>query len=207
MAERQTTVVQRAFTSVTETVFPASRGLREISRRRILNTGSELVSDLPLQMCLYFNIHFSFFWFIASITMFITKYDYLAFYYKFILIVIYGIMVVVETVRLYLGNIGNLHEKVPELAGFWLLTLLLQMPLTLLLLLNEAAIILPLERAVHIVLAVFVTFEVIQGYRVINMLTQNQVSKFHLRQLEDFVELQDIPADTEETSVIFGPNR
>ena len=34
------TVVHRAFTSVTETVFPASRGLREISRRRILNTGN-----------------------------------------------------------------------------------------------------------------------------------------------------------------------
>lgn len=39
MEEGHTTVVQRAFTSVTEAVFPASRGLREISRRRILNTG------------------------------------------------------------------------------------------------------------------------------------------------------------------------
>jgi transmembrane protein 17 len=79
--------------------------------------------------------------------------------------------------------------------------------LTLLLLLNEAAIVLPLERAVHIVFALFVTFEVVQGYRVINMLTQNQVSKFHLRHLEDFVELQDIPAESEETEVIFRPQR
>lgn len=93
------------------------------------------------------------------------------------------------------------------MAGFWLLTLLLQLPLTLLLLFNEAVIILPLERAVHIVLAIFVMFEVIQGYRVINMLTQNQISKFHLRQLEDFVELQDIPAENEETNVMFRPER
>ena len=96
--------------------------------------------------------------------------------------------------------------QVPELAGFWLLTLLLQLPLTLLLLFNEAAIILPLERAVNIFLSFFVLFEVVQGYRVINILTQNQVSKFHLRQLEDFVELQDIP-ETEETGVTFRPTR
>ncbi|CAB3998343.1 Transmembrane 17B [Paramuricea clavata] len=207
MEDRQSTVVHRAFTSVTETVFPGSRSLKHIPREKALGTGSELVSDLPLQMCLYFNTYFSVFWFVSSIAMFIAKYDHLAFYYKFILIVIYVIMLIVETIRLYLGNTGNLHEKVPELAGFWLLTLLLQLPLTLLLLLNEAAIILPLERAVHIVFALFVTFEVVQGYRVINMLTQNQVSKFHLRHLEDFVELQDIPAESEETEVIFRPQR
>lgn len=68
-------------------------------------------------------------------------------------------------------------------------------------------IILPLERAVHIVLTVFVIFEVIQGYRVIDVLTQNQVSKFHLRQLEDFVEFQDIPEDTEETNEMFRLER
>ena len=35
--------------------------------------GSELVSDLPLQMCLYFNTHFSIFWFVSIIAMFIAK--------------------------------------------------------------------------------------------------------------------------------------
>ena len=39
------------------------------------------------------------------------------------------------------------------------------------------------------------------------MLSENQVSKFHLRQLEDFVELQHIPAqnDVEEADVTFRP--
>ena len=59
----------------------------------------------------------------------------------------------------------------------------------------------------HIVFALFVIFEVIQGYRVINMLTQNQISKFHLRHLEDFVELHDIPAEPEETEVMFRPQQ
>ena len=34
-----------------------------------------------------------------------------------------------QVVRLYLGYLGNLGEKVPELAGFWLLTILLQLPM------------------------------------------------------------------------------
>ncbi|XP_046847622.1 transmembrane protein 17B-like [Xenia sp. Carnegie-2017] len=207
MAEKQSSVVQRAFTSVTETVFPGSQSLRHVLKEKNLGSGTELVSDLLLQMCLYFNSYFSLFWFFSSITMLVTKYKYLASYYKFILIVIYIIMVVVEMIRLYLGNVGNLNEKVPELAGFWLLTLLLQLPLTLLLLFNEAAIVLPLERAVHIVMAIFVILEVVQGYRVINMLTRNQISKFHLRHLEDFVELEDFPGGREETDVILAPQR
>ena len=39
MDDRQSTVVQRAFTSVTETVFPGSRSLKHISRERVLGTG------------------------------------------------------------------------------------------------------------------------------------------------------------------------
>ena len=44
----------------------------------------------------------------------IFQYNHLAFYYKFILVVIYVIMLIVETIRLYLGNTGNLHEKVTQ---------------------------------------------------------------------------------------------
>lgn len=54
----------------------------------------------------------------------------------------------------------NALLQVPELAGFWLLSLLLQFPLTLFLLFNEAILILPLERGVHIILASFISAEV-----------------------------------------------
>ena len=39
MEERQPTVVQRAFTTVTETVFPGSRSLKNVPRERVLGTG------------------------------------------------------------------------------------------------------------------------------------------------------------------------
>lgn len=50
--------------------------------------------------------------------------------------------------------------KVPELAGFWLLSILLQFPLILFQLFNEAILIQPLERGVHIVLALLLLIQV-----------------------------------------------
>ena len=39
MEERQPTVVQRVFTTVTDTVFPGSRSLKNVPRERVLGTG------------------------------------------------------------------------------------------------------------------------------------------------------------------------
>lgn len=50
--------------------------------------------------------------------------------------------------------------KVPELAGFWLLSILLQFPLILFQLFNEAILIQPLERGVHVVLALLILTQV-----------------------------------------------
>lgn len=52
---------------------------------------------------------------------------------------------VCEAIRLYFGYLGNLQERVPELAAFWMVTLVLQLPLCLLSLLNTDANLLPLE--------------------------------------------------------------
>lgn len=52
--------------------------------------------------------------------------------------------------------------QVPELAGFWLLSLLLQFPLILFQLFNESILVQPLERGVHIVLSLFILTEVIR---------------------------------------------
>lgn len=84
-----------------------------------------------------------------------------------------------------------IFEQVPELAGSWLLTILIQFPLIILLLFNEDAILLPLERAVHIVMAVFVFFEVICGYFAIRFMVNYQVTKFHLKQFSDLEHLPD----------------
>lgn len=81
--------------------------------------------------------------------------------------------------------------QVPELAGFWLLTLVLQLPLAFVLLFNESMLIMPTERAMNILMTLFVVFETIQGYRAIKTLTGHQVSKFHLHQFDELTDMQD----------------
>lgn len=88
-----------------------------------------------------------------------------------------------------------LSHQVPELAGFWILTLVLQLPLTLMLLLNESMLIMPMERAVNIIMALFVVFETVQGYRVIKSMIEQQISKFHVQQFDDLTDLQEMQED------------
>nr|XP_030123113.1 transmembrane protein 17 isoform X1 [Taeniopygia guttata] len=88
----------------------------------------EILSSLPLQMSLYFNVYFFPLWWLITVAILYMKYPALSDYYKFILVTIMILVSLTELIRLYLGYVGNLLEKVPELAGFWLLTLLPQLP-------------------------------------------------------------------------------
>ncbi|XP_060579132.1 transmembrane protein 17-like [Ruditapes philippinarum] len=172
---------RRTMTSVTDTLFPVSKSAKDPQKHQILKAGNDYVTNLPLQMAIYFNAFFSPFWIIVTLVGFEVKYEYLSILYKITLIAVYVTYTIIEVVRLYVGYIGNLMERVPELAGFWLLTLLIQFPLILLVLFNEDAKILPFERAVNIIEALFVLFEIICGYIAIRIMVNYQVTKFHLR--------------------------
>ena len=135
----------------------------------------------------------------------------LAAHYKFVSITLYIIMFIIEPSRLYLGYEGNLREKVnligrcaevsfdslthhqvAELAGFWLLTLL-QIPFSVYLMANVDTIILPLERAINIILALFLLVQLVLGFRALQLMVRAQAVKFHLTQ---FDRLEDIPLQT-----------
>lgn len=141
-----------------------------------------VLSSLNLQMSLYFNMWFFPFWWISEIVMLNLKYSVLPDYYKFILVTILIVMTCIEIIRLYLGFTGNLQEKVPELAGFWLLSMLLQLPLILFQLFNEAILIQPLERGIHIVLSIFILTQALTGFIALRDLVRHTESQFHLRQ-------------------------
>ena len=65
------------------------------------------------------------------------------------------------------------------MAGFWLLTLL-QAPLTVYLIANVDTVILPLERAVNIVLLTFLLVQVLLGFGALQLMVKAQAVKFHL---------------------------
>lgn len=56
-------------------------------------------------------------------------------------------------------------------------------------------LIMPMERAVNIIMALFVLFETVQGYRVIKSMIEQQISKFHVQQFDDLIELQEMQED------------
>ncbi|XP_071756482.2 transmembrane protein 17B [Centroberyx gerrardi] len=144
----------------------------------------KVVSSLTLQMSLYFNMWFFPLWWISEVVMLDLKYPALPDYYKFILVTVLILMTLIEPIRLYLGYAGNLQEKVPELAGFWLLSILLQFPLILFQLFNEAILILPMERGVHIVLAMFILTQALSGFLALREMVRHTESQFHLRQFD-----------------------
>ncbi|XP_062895793.1 transmembrane protein 17-like [Mobula hypostoma] len=109
--------------------------------------GQTSVCSLPLQISLYFNCVYFPFWWVCHLVMFQVKYEHLSAYYRITLIALILVMTLVEVVRLYLGYVGNLQEKVPQLAGSWLLTLLLQLPMLLFQLLTPHLWVLPAEWA------------------------------------------------------------
>ncbi|XP_071508587.1 transmembrane protein 17-like [Diadema antillarum] len=181
--------MRQKLTSFTEVVFPT----RNTERRQhhVLKPGNEMVSSLPLQVSLYFNVMFFPIWVVTCMVMLQLKFSHLNQIYQFVTITMYVVLTGVEVIRLYLGYLGNLQERVPELAGFWLLTLVLQFPLLLFLTVDSHSMPFPIERAVHMVFLLFLAFDVLAGYLALQRMTQHQVMKFHLQQFDDIEMLEE----------------
>ncbi|KAM8866243.1 transmembrane protein 17A [Synchiropus picturatus] len=155
----------------------APRGRQEPA---VVNT---LASHLPLQMLLYFNLFYFPCWWFSSVFMLQVKFQYLPAYYQGLLVTGVVLLTVVEVARLYLGYVGNLKEKVPELAAFWLLSFMFQLPILLFFLTDEETLILPLERAVHALYLLFLLAQILASFLALRAMTRKLTVLFHLRQL------------------------
>uniref|UniRef100_A0A8D0KTZ0 Transmembrane protein 17 n=2 Tax=Strigidae TaxID=30459 RepID=A0A8D0KTZ0_STROC len=144
----------------------------------------EMLASLPLQMMLYFNVYYFPVWCLAEGMMLQLKYHLLPWHYQFLLVAAFLILSVAEGSRLYLGYVGNLQEKVPELAGFLLLSFLIQLPLLLFLLTDSRVILLPLELAVHSLLLAFLVAEMAAAFLALKTMSKQLAAQFYLRQLK-----------------------
>lgn len=169
--------MKTAVRKVSEVVFPGIKS----SYQQPMNQRDQIMSSLPLQMCLYFNVNYSPLWFIIRIGCLIYKFTDLIQLYKILLTAIMIVMFLVEISRLYLGYAGNLQEKVPELAGFWMLTAFLQFPLHSLCTFSIDFIILPWERVVDVILMVFILLEIVIGYFAVKKISNHQALKMKIQ--------------------------
>ncbi|XP_034620070.1 transmembrane protein 17 isoform X2 [Trachemys scripta elegans] len=107
--------VRRRLGSFSRTVFSDSNRTGPERRGSGGSLDNEIVSSLPLQMSLYFNLYFFPFWWVSSVVMLQLKYPVLPDYYKFILVTVIVLASLIEAIRLYLGYMGNLQEKRPHI--------------------------------------------------------------------------------------------
>ncbi|KAL2092268.1 hypothetical protein ACEWY4_012066 [Coilia grayii] len=150
---------------------------------------NEVVAHLPLQMLMYFNIYFFPFWWLSEVVMLELKFPLLPAYYQALLVTGVVLLTIFEILRIYLGYVGNLEEKVPELAGFWLLTFFFQLPILLFFVTDEGILIAPLERAVHAVYLLFLLAETLASFLALRNMSRKLTLQFHLRQ---FAEVQSL---------------
>ncbi|KAK9391463.1 transmembrane protein 17B-like [Crotalus adamanteus] len=146
--------------------------------------GHRVLSSLPLQMLLYFNVFFLPFWGLSEAIMLELKFSLLPLYYQCLLVGAYLTIVGAESARLFLGYVGNLQEKVPELAGFLLLSVVIEMPVLLFLLTDHQVIRMPLEMAVHGVLLCFLTSEIVAASFALKGIARHLARQFYLMQFE-----------------------
>ncbi|KAL0108023.1 hypothetical protein PUN28_014944 [Cardiocondyla obscurior] len=121
--------------TASDRIFP---GLSHYNRKKeFYDIGNQIQSSLPLQMALYFNVWVYPLWFFVILVNLDAKYYYLTEVYKFTTVAVFIVISMLEGVRLYLGYLGNLAEKIPELASFWLISTLIHFPLEMFLLFDN----------------------------------------------------------------------
>ncbi|XP_061866306.1 transmembrane protein 17A-like [Colius striatus] len=156
----------------------------------------EVLASLPLQMMLYFNGYYFPVWCLAEGMMLQLKYQLLPPHYQFLLVAALLVLSLAEGCRLYLGSVGNLQEKVPELAGFLLLSVLIQLPVLLFLLTDGRVLLLPLETAVRGPFLAFLLAETAAAFLALRAMARRLTARFRLRQLPRGAGAGLMPGDT-----------
>ncbi|VIO91106.1 Uncharacterized protein BM_BM9869 [Brugia malayi] len=144
----------------------------------------EILSNLPLQITLHYNVCLAPFWATGLIVGLISKMEYLSITHVVILLTLFFITILVEFIRLFLGYYGNLNEKISALSGFWVTSVILQVPIAAFSVLN-INIPLPLERILCLYHGVFLLIEIIAGFLMIRKISHYQMAKFRERVLEE----------------------
>ncbi|CAG9834730.1 unnamed protein product [Diabrotica balteata] len=141
----------------------------------------KICSNLTLQMSLYFNSVFLPVWSIVIILFMNKNYQSYDELYRYISVTVVSTIFGVEFLRIYLGYEGNLKDKIPELAGFWMLSILLQLPLQGFLLFNPYFRMYVLEIIVQSIMFILLCIQLISGYCAIKYTASEQTAVYKLK--------------------------
>jgi transmembrane protein 17 len=140
-----------------------------------------VASSMPLQKLLHFNSFYAFAYGASHIALSVWKGTQLQLGEpaRIAQPILAAVWILVEILRLRLGYSGNLGGKVPELAAFWLLTILPQLPLTVFMSFIQIEALMPLEIAVGIPMTLFLAGELRLGLITVRDFIRNQTADFY----------------------------
>jgi len=167
--------------AVTTSIFPEAEHLPERKQNLpFFSASREIESSLVLQMLLYFNVYYSFIWFITQLTVFIWKVKLNQESPNFTAVA-FAVWALAEPFRLGLGYSGNLKEKVPHLTAFFLLTVLPQTAILIYMVASHRNTI-PFEYAASFIMIIFFLLpQIIEGYRITRKIIRLQTQRFYLQ--------------------------
>lgn len=122
-----------------------------------------MMSTLILQMILYFNCCLALPWIVLQTYMVVSKFENLTLTYQFMSSFGSATLFTLELPRLYLGYTGNRQAKPAALIGFWLITILITLPIHSFLLFSPESHSSPLEIITNSIIFAFLAAESIVG--------------------------------------------
>ncbi|CAL7950811.1 unnamed protein product [Xylocopa violacea] len=155
----------------------------QISYKSIYPDCSEIHPNLPLQITLYLNLWFSPGWLVVSFINLTLKYDNLTDVYKLISVAIFLVFTISEFAKLYLGYLGNLAGRIPELASCWVISILIELPLVMFLLFDQQTLSHRSEKYANCLMICFLLTEIITGMIALKNLADKHAKVFYLMHL------------------------
>jgi len=148
----------------------------------------QVAASTPLQMTVYFSAPYALVWAISNQLLFYWKsreFD-VPLVVAVVSPMIFWVWFLLEPVRLLLGYVGNLRERVAWLGGFWVLTIFPQLVAHLYFLFGQPVIWfnLPVETASSAIYVLLNLSQLVIGYSTIKRLIAKAMADFHLQPID-----------------------
>ncbi|OAD52309.1 Transmembrane protein 17B [Eufriesea mexicana] len=163
--------------------FTMTNIINETSFKLTCHNCNKIRSNLPFQIALYVNLWFFPVWLLIIIINLDGKYNNLTNVYKPIIVISYLILSIFESLKLYLGYLGNLVGKISELTSCWLISILIQLPLEVFLLFDHGILSHYSETFVNSFMVCLLVIEIITGMIALINLANHRAKVFYLTHL------------------------
>ena len=156
----------------------------------------QVASNTPLQMTLYFNIPYALLWACMNQLLFSWKsamFD-LPIVVAVVSPMVFWVFFFVEPLRILLGYVGNLRERVAWLGGFWVLSLFPQLAVHIYFLVGQSFFdnwyIHPIEYILSSINLGIIVLQLLIGYSTVKRLVAKAMADFHLQPVDDLDDAQ-----------------